>query len=242
MPTITTENNFIWLLGALIFFLFAGAIADQLELWNAERIINISLMITLVINIWSVDDARTNIFGWKALATFVIAFTMIADSVIESNVLAKFQLILTFLFLSLTTWQAWQQVMFTGRVDQNKIVGAICIYLLLGLAWAFAYLIVEAFWPDSMNGLDFESWQRNVDDLVYYSMVTLTTLGYGDITPDKPIARFLAYMESVTGIFYTTALVASLIGIRLSGVDASKPIEELERERDGLPETERDSG
>jgi voltage-gated potassium channel Kch len=48
-------------------------------------------------------------------------------------------------------------------------------------------------------------------------MVTLTTLGYGDITPAAPLTRFLAYLEALIGIFYTTILVASLIGLRLSG-------------------------
>ena len=51
-----------------------------------------------------------------------------------------------------------------------------------------------------------------MEDVIYYSMVTLTTLGYGDITPAQPLTRFLAYMEAVAGIFYTTVLVASLIG------------------------------
>ena len=60
------------------------------------------------------------------------------------------------------------------------------------------------------------SWQKNIDDVLYYSMVTLTTLGYGDITPLQPLTRFLAYMEAITGIFFTTVLVASLIGLRLA--------------------------
>jgi hypothetical protein len=228
MPQISSRNNFVYLLGALIFFLFAGAVAEQFQMEHTNRIVNIALMITLVINIWSVDNPRTSFFGWKAGATFIVATTMITDSLIETNVLAKFQLFMIFIFLALTIWQAWTQVLFTGRVDQNKIVGAICIYLLLGLLWAFGYQIVEAYIPGSMNGLDEGLWQHNTDDLIYYSMVTLTTLGYGDITPNEPITRFLAYMESVVGIFYTTVLVASLIGIRLAGVDANKPIEELE--------------
>jgi hypothetical protein len=230
MPAITTKNNFLWLLLGLIFFLFAGAVAEQFGLNHVNRVVNIALMITLVLNIWTVSDEHTDFRGWKAVATIIITVTMITDSVIESNALAKFQLHLTFLFLSLTTWQAWRQVMFTGRVDQNKIVGAICIYLLLGLVWAFAYMSVEAYIPGSMNGLDEGLWQHNTDDLVYYSMVTLTTLGYGDITPDQPLVRFLAYMESVTGIFYTTVLVASLIGIRLAGVEPTQPLEQLERQ------------
>ena len=234
MPNISLhvsgKSNFIWLLSGLVFFLFAGAVADQFQLEYTNKVINIALMITLVLNIWAVEDPRTDVVGWKAGATFIIATTMITDSIIASNVLAKFQLFMTFIFLALTTWQAWSQVMFTGRVDHNKIVGAVCIYLLMGLLWAFAYQIVEVFLPGSMNGLEQGQWQQNTDDLVYYSLVTLTTLGYGDITPEGPITRFLAYMQAVTGVFYMAILVASLIGIRLAGVDSSKSIEELEAE------------
>lgn len=226
-PQITERNNFMWLLAALVFFLFAGAIADELNLHNVNAYINLALMLTLVVNIWAIDNERTRMLGWKAGATFIIAMTMITDSIIESNALASFQLLLTFTFLCLTTWQAWTQVMFQGRVDHNKIIGAICIYLLLGLLWAFAYLICEAIFPGSMNGLESKEWQKNTDELVYYSMVTLTTLGYGDITPERPIVRFLAYMQSVTGIFYTTVLVASLIGVRLAGVASHESIQEI---------------
>ena len=235
---ISGRNNFTWLLGGLVFFLFAGAVADQFQLQYTNRVINLVLMIVLVINIWCVDNPHTNVVGWKAGATFIIATTMITDSVIASNVLAKFQLLMTFLFLALTTWQAWSQVMFTGRVDQNKIVGAVCIYLLMGLLWAFAYLIVEAYFPGSFNGLDGNLWQENTDTMVYYSVVTLTTLGYGDVTPEGPIAKFLAYMEAVTGVFYMAILVASLIGIRLAGVDSNKSIDQLEREEQDRLEAE----
>jgi hypothetical protein len=235
---IDEKNNFKVLLYALIFFLFADALVEQFGLRNSQPFINIALMATLIINIWAVDNPRTNIISWKLGATMAIAITMVTDSLIESNFLAKFQLILAFTFIVLTTWQAWGQVMFTGRVDQNKIVGAICIYLLLGLAWAFAYLIVEAFIPGSLRGLDSELWQHNAHTMIYYSMVTLTTVGYGDISPIAPLSKFLAYMESVTGIFYTTVLVASLIGIRLAGVNSTKPIDELKRAENAEAQTE----
>ena len=230
VPGVSDRNNFMLLLSALVFFLFAGAVADQFDLVHTNRFINMALMVTLIVNIWAVDSPGTKFVSWKLGATLAIAITMITDTVIESNFLAKFQLLITFIFLCLTLWQAWTQVMFTGHVDQNKIVGAICIYLLMGMVWAFAYLIVEAFLPGSFNGLDGELWQHNTDTMVYYSIVTLTTLGYGDITPEGPIAQFLAYMEAVTGVFYMAILVASLIGIRLAGVDASLTIEELEEE------------
>jgi hypothetical protein len=234
LPQITRfiddRNNFHVLLCGLIFFLGADAVVVQFQLKGTQQAINITLMIVLIVNVWAIDNPRTDVISWKLGATMAIALTMITDSLIVSNFLAKFQLIMAFIFISLTTWQAWSQVMFTGRVDQNKIVGAVCIYLLLGMAWAFAYLIVEAFLPGSMNGLESDLWQENVHGLIYYSMVTLTTLGYGDITPNQPLVRFLAYMEAVTGVFYMAILVASLIGIRLAGVDPTKSIEELEAE------------
>ena len=167
-------------------------------------------MLTLVVAIWAMEAKQAGWMNWKIGATIVVAVVMIGDIILEDNRLAIWQLAIAFVFLSLTVYQAWVQVMFTGRVDGNKIIGAICIYFLLGIVWAFGYLLVEQLYPGSINGLEHKEWQANLEDMIYYSLVTLTTLGYGDITPEQPIARFMAYMESVTGIFYTTVLVAYL--------------------------------
>ena len=59
-------------------------------------------------------------------------------------------------------------------------------------------------------------WYENFADGTYFSFVTLTTLGYGDISPVTPVARFLVYMEAIVGVFYMAILVASLIGMRVS--------------------------
>jgi len=65
-------------------------------------------------------------------------------------------------------------------------------------------------------------WYDNFADVAYFSFVTLTTLGYGDISPIVPIARFLVYMEAIVGVFYMAILVASLIGIRISALNADQ--------------------
>jgi len=109
-----------------------------------------------------------------------------------------------------------RQVLFTGPIDGNKIIGAICIYLLIGLVWTLLYLFIAQAMPGAFNGLDQALWYDNFADVAYYSFVTLTTLGYGDISPVIPIARFLVYMEAIVGVFYMVILVASLIGIRTS--------------------------
>jgi len=227
LPHVDERNNFIILLTALVLFLLGDAVAVQFQLSDARSAVNLLMLVTLVVNVWAVHNPRTNFFGWKLGASMIIVMVMVGDLFTNSVALTRFQLIMMFAFICLTIWQAWTQVMFTGVVDRNKIVGAICIYLLLGIAWALAYLIVEAFLPGSMNGLDNGVWQEKFNSLIYYSMVTLTTLGYGDITPAAPITRFLALMQAITGIFYTTVLVASLIGIRLSGVDNQLRLEDV---------------
>ena len=107
-------------------------------------------------------------------------------------------------------------VLFTGAVDANRIVGAICIYLLMGLIWTLMYLFIAQAIPGAFNGVEQTVWYDNFADVAYYSYVTLTTLGYGDISPVAPIARFLVYMEAVVGVFYMAILVASLIGVGIS--------------------------
>lgn len=210
------RDNFIFLLLALIFLLFSDALFAQFDAPQAQRLINITLMVTIVIAVWSVQPKQGRWTNWKIGMSLVIVTLMIGDSVIESNFLALYQLVTIFAFLCVTLYLCWQQVMFRGMIDGNKIIGAICIYMLLGLIWAFAYLIVEQLFPGSFKGLAPGLWQHKLEELAYYSMVTLTTMGYGDITPTAPLSRFLAYMEGITGIFYTTILVASLIGMRLA--------------------------
>ena len=217
MPkAINTRDNFIWLLVALVFLLFGGAVFDQLESRHGERLINASLLITIIVAVWSIQENQGRWLNRKIGITLAFGVIMISDSLIESIVLSTAQLVMCFLFFGLTLHLAWRQIMFVGQVDGNKIIGAICIYIIMGLVWAFAYLLVEEAFPGSFNGLDHTAWQKNIDDILYYSLVTLTTLGYGEITPVQPLARFLAYMEAITGIFFTTILVASLIGLRLA--------------------------
>ena len=215
-PKITQRDNFIWLFFALIFLLFSGAIFAQFESELGRRLVNFSLTITMLIAVWSMERKQASWLNIKLGMSLIIAGLLIGDLVLGDDRLANVQLIIVLSFLSLTTWLACRQTIFSGHVDINKIIGAICIYMLLGIIWALAYLLVENLFPGSMNGLDHREWQLNLEDMIYYSMVTLTTLGYGDITPDQPLVRFLAYMEAITGIFYTTILVASLIGVRLA--------------------------
>jgi hypothetical protein len=100
----------------------------------------------------------------------------------------------------------------------DSILGAVCGYLFLGLGWAVLYAMIEGLRPGS-----FEIGPKLVTGgevarplphvLIYFSFVTLTTVGYGDISPVSPAIRTLAWMEAITGQFYLAVIVAGLVSV-----------------------------
>jgi hypothetical protein len=107
-----------------------------------------------------------------------------------------------------------RQILFEGSVDTNKIIGSLSLFLLIGLIWTTIYMMVLLFEPDALNGVEALEWRTLFSRVAYYSFVTLTTLGYGDISPANHLMEFLAYMEAITGLFYMAIFVSSLISIK----------------------------
>jgi hypothetical protein len=213
---VSQRDNFIWLLGGLVFLLFSGALFEQHRVEGGQRLVNISIGVALLVAVWALEQQRGRWLRSRIGLSLMVAILMVSDAVFEDYRLTMVQLSFIFAFLCLSTYLACRQVLFSGDVDGNKIIGAICIYIMMALLWAFGYLLIEEIYPGSFTGLSHKDWHDNVQDMFYYSFVTLTTLGYGDISPLQPLARFWGYMEAVTGQFYIAILVASLIGIRLS--------------------------
>ena len=212
---ISTENNFSYLTVMLVILLFASAVVEESFGELGQRAIQSATILTLIIGIWTLKSSAT---WFRSKLGFVLALValLIINIVLDVIGLDFIQLFLILVFLIWTTYLAARQVLFTGMIDGNKIIGSICIYLLLGLIWTALYLLVLEVNPDSFNGLGHASWYQNFPVVTYYSFVTLTTLGYGDISPLLPVARFLVFMEAVVGVFYMAILVASLVGVRMS--------------------------
>lgn len=118
-------------------------------------------------------------------------------------------IISTLLFCTITLARVFQK----GPITFRRIEGAIAVYLLLGLAWAYAYQLIAYLSPGAFSGSvtvsgGFSSW-------TYFSFVTLATLGYGDISPVDPVARSLATAEAITGQLYLAVLIARLVSQEL---------------------------
>lgn len=222
---ITERNNFAWLTVALTLLLFGVALADQMELKVGQLVVQMAIVVALSMGVWSI---RTERHGYFTRVGFTTAVAVLALAGIFFDWTRLDLLWLAFLsgYLIVTAKVAMQQVLFSGSVDTNKIIGAVCVYLLLGLIWTTFYLMVAELTPGAFNGIEQGPWNQAFPDMVYYSFITLATVGYGEISPATPIARFLAMAEAIVGQFYIAILVASLVGIRISGVGSASDNDE----------------
>jgi len=109
-------------------------------------------------------------------------------------------------------------------VNTNIICEAICVYMLLGIVWTKAYTLLELVMPGSFTGLPNIGAEVSiaaladfyVQPLFYYSYITITTLGYGNIAPITSAASSLAASEAIIGQLYLAILIAQLVGLHIS--------------------------
>ena len=221
MKQITEKNNFYYLTVGLVLMLLVAALVGQYPGTLASYVVQASTVVMLATGVFGFRATRSR-FRAGVVFLVTVLLLVIAGAVLEFSGLRYTHLLLLLLFFIWTSWVAARQVLFTGSIDGNKIIGAICIYLLLGLVWSMLYLLIAEIWPSAFNGFDQAEWTENFFAAIYYSFVTLTTLGYGEITPVLPIARFLAIAEAIVGVFYIAILVASLVGVRLSEYPTSR--------------------
>ncbi len=215
MKPVSEKNNFVYLTVGIVLLLFVGAMVDQFPGAPGQHLVQAFSVINIGIGLFGFKSSRLWFLSGAGLVASVLVVVVVGIT-LELLELYYLHLLLLFCFYLWAIWLAMKQVLFSGTIDTNKIVGAICIYLLMGLIWAMMYLFLAQAIPGAFNGIEQVVWYHNFADVAYYSFVTLTTLGYGDISPVAPVARFLVYMEAVVGVFYMAILVASLIGVSIN--------------------------
>lgn len=99
-------------------------------------------------------------------------------------------------------------------VNVEVLCAAISVYLLLGILWGFAYMLVAEQIPGSFVFVAGNAGREMVGfEAIYFSFVTLSTVGYGDVVPSSNVSRMLAIMEATIGMFYVTVLIARLVSL-----------------------------
>jgi hypothetical protein len=147
-----------------------------------------------------------------AAITVVALLVRWASWIYPTANLAVWREISTLVTLVALCWVVLALVLRRGPITTRRIEGAIAVYLLLGFSWAQAYELVALWYPGAFAGaVD----GRGSLPWTYYSFVTLTTMGYGDIMPVHPLARAVAVLEALTGQLYLAIMLARLVSLEV---------------------------
>lgn len=209
--------RYVYLLGGLLAYLAAAPIAVQYLPQADFVLVDLALVLVLVAGVRSLMG-----FKWIFRIGVILAVSWVTLEVVYLYAQAEWLVIMVLLvalvFVALVGFITMRDVLYGGEVNENRLMGAMCVYLLIGLAWTYVFTLLYTVSPTSFEGIAGATTEAHgmAIQFLYYSFVTLTTLGYGEITPASPVAQTLAYMEAVTGQFYLTILVAALVGMLLS--------------------------
>ena len=159
---------------------------------------------------------------WGAIFLILVGLAVSAASYLPSGdwspiSIAVFRRGGNILVFSALTWVVAHAVYAPGRITFHRLQGAIVIYLSLATIFASAYSLIWELSPGAFANLVARTGgPEEVATMLYFSLTTLTTTGYGDIVPIDPFARSLANLESVIGPFYLAITVARLVTMELA--------------------------
>lgn len=158
-------------------------------------------------------------WSWCAVALAASVIAIDSAGLRQGKGFAETWLSLPLIVLILFTLAvSFVHVMKTENIDLNKLAGSFCVYFMLAVFWGLLYgLLYEEIGPAAFKGLpEGISLELAERELHYFSWVTLTTVGYGDLSPVHPLARLLCNLECFVGQFYIAVVVARMVAIQVT--------------------------
>ena len=210
-----TDLSLPVLLGSLVVSIFVIPTLRSRAEGTATLLVQIFFTLVLVSGLSATTERRaTRVVGTVIFAAAIAVYWL--DYFDPRAGLGAWSALARVLAVGVLTVLVIRQVFREGPITLQRIEGAVAVYLLLGFAWAGIYELIGGIWPGAFR---FSDTPRNRSELAtslaYYSFVTLTTMGYGDITPVHPIARSAAILEALTGQLFPAILIARLVAMEL---------------------------
>lgn len=204
----------IFLVGLISFFIVP-------ELLDKIFFINISFPIVLTLLVFSsILILQTSVkkrFLINILVLALVIFLIIWDRYQDSEYVLNAAYLFLFVYFSFITFHLFTDLIRSSKITPSIITGAFSGYFLIGVIWFFIYGFFDGAYPDTTS-VDLTT-ELGIPDMIYFSFITLTTIGYGDFAPTSSLGQKLAIMEGLIGQFYIAIVMAILVGKYLSGND-----------------------
>lgn len=206
------ENLLIWLFLYLVVSPFIEAIPF------VNRIISIFFGAVLLFAVTAMN--RKSRMLTPAIILLILIFTLYWFDIFEViNFSSQGLLVTKILYYSILVYSFARYIFSRKKVDIHLICAALCLYLIVGLMWGGMYHLLELVAPNSFSGVLVDnagSFLTRARHFNYFSFITMSTLGYGDITPQTSQAAALCQAQAILGQFFSVVLIARLVGIQVA--------------------------
>jgi hypothetical protein len=175
----------------------------------------LAFALVLVAGVFVMSGSRIAVIAMLvslAVATIGGIHRITAPSNLDINLFAGSWLIMTITL----GWAVAGMVFSPGRVTYHHIMGAILLYLIIATSFVPLFAFIGSLVPKAFSGITMQDDPALASNLIYFSFVTLTTTGYGDVFPLHPIARSLCNLEAVIGQLYPATLLARLVTLEMA--------------------------
>lgn len=202
----------VQLLVALVLLLVLAPFVEELE--GGDLILSVLFSLVLLAAVFAVADRKRTLA--IALVLAIPAITARWINFFEPRVVhPTVFLVCALLLLAFVIGHLLQFILRAPVVTVDVLCASIAAYLMLGLMWTVAYWFVDQMTPGGAFSFTNERGVQSIDGFTgfYFSFITLSTVGYGDITPVTRAARLLAAMEAMTGLLYVAVLIARLVSL-----------------------------
>ncbi|MCU0526053.1 MAG: potassium channel family protein [Elainella sp. Prado103] len=206
-------NRFLTFL--IVIYLFSPFLEDRSI---GSAIIFLLFLGSVIIVVYQIQHSKRTLKLHVGLVVLALSFRILSFvpsiPIIFSRTFDVFSTLILLAFLMLSSYLIQWELTITEQVTADLVKGGICIYFLIGFFWAALYGIVYSFDPNAFNAASVPLTRA---DLTHFSFTTLTTVGYGDISPASEIARVLANLEGMVGVMYPAVFIARLVSLHSKG-------------------------
>ncbi len=208
--------SFLGLLISLLLLLILPGVIGELY----DDVISILFAFVLIASLYLVASNRKHLIIGLVLAVPSL-FTHWSFDLFPETARLTINAGIQIVFLSYVGMRIYFYLLDARKVESNVIYAALCLYLMLGIIWAFIYFLIELNSPGSIAiKMDTNSPAYTplniMAEVIYFSFVTLTTLGYGDFTPVSRLAKSFVIIQALVGQIYIAIIIARLVAMQIA--------------------------
>jgi hypothetical protein len=197
--------------GLLLFFILPELLE---KVFSVTLPFSFLITILIVTSIFLIQTSPRKRLLTYVLVAVLLVFIFIWNIYKESGELEGAAYIFLFIYFSFITFFLFKDLLRSKKVTASVIIGAFAGYFMIGVIAFFIFVSLDNVYPDTIS-VDLTS-ENGIEDVFYFSFITLTTIGYGDFTPTSALGQKIAILEGLIGQFYLAIVMAILVGKFLS--------------------------